>query len=707
MREFFVDVIGNDGGDGTREHPFTTPHRARNAARELRKGGYDGDITVWLRGGKYYLTHPVMLIEEDAGSGKGALTFAACPGETPVLSGGRPVTGWRPFRDGIFVADVPEARTGYFTRQLFYNGVRQTRARFPKADPDNRRVTGWNFVESSAYINAADDDGKRVGYNWALFSHTDFSRCFQFRAGDVRRYADPRKCEITLSPMLGWFTLRNKVQSVDYERCVVTLAKPLPDYKRLPWTNDVIICENNRYFVENALEDLTQPGEWVLDWAEGKVYFMPPGGKIEDGSVVLPVIPTIFDIHLSGHINLDGLTFTETLDCGDDWHREGNYGYGAMFPHQGNAYCGEAVHILDSSFCSVRNCGFMYTGGNGLYIEGECVCCAAERNEFAYVGTNPVSVMGNEVRHPKNTRIINNNIHDGGEVLNYVAGVFLGACDGTTVAHNRIHDMPHHGINLATYSFGRNLIEYNDIRRVTLEINDTGAINCWMDGPGECHVMLPNFARAGHIIRYNWISDIRGCKVSEDGKLVPTEDTRGIYLDDGSGNCMVYGNAVVRCQCGMLLHCGIHNYVENNLFIDCKIGINIGDGVSSRVGNEANIGYQRGHHFERNAFVTSEEDPMLYTIHKWSPILLHCCDDNLIFSTHPYRICSSNDGPDHGKFITQTLVQWQERGFDTRSVTADPCFADPANDDYRLRPESPLLKLGFIQPPFEKMGIEK
>ena len=32
------------------------------------------------------------------------------------------------------------------------------------------------------------------------------------------------------------------------------------------------------------------------------------------------------------------------------------------------------------------------------------------------------------------------------------------------------------------------------------------------------------------------------------------------------------GNIMARCYCGMLLHCGMHNYVENNLFIDCVIG---------------------------------------------------------------------------------------------------------------------------------------
>jgi hypothetical protein len=41
------------------------------------------------------------------------------------------------------------------------------------------------------------------------------------------------------------------------------------------------------------------------------------------------------------------------------------------------------------------------------------------------------------------------------------------------------------------------------------------------------------------------------------------------------------------------------------------------------------------------------------------------------------------------------LAEWQKMGFDTHSVFADPLFVDPQNDDYRLKPESPALKLGF------------
>jgi len=38
---------------------------------------------------------------------------------------------------------------------------------------------------------------------------------------------------------------------------------------------------------------------------------------------------------------------------------------------------------------------------------------------------------------------------------------------------------------------------------------------------------------------------------------------------------------------------------------------------------------------------------------------------------------------------------------------ADPLFVDPAHDDYRLKPESPALKLGFVPIDVDEIGLRK
>ena len=49
-------------------------------------------------------------------------------------------------------------------------------------------------------------------------------------------------------------------------------------------------------------------------------------------------------------------------------------------------------------------------------------------------------------------------------------------------------------------------------------------------------------------------------------------------------------------------------------------------------------------------------------------------------------------------------ASWQALGFDQHSLVADPLFVDPDRDDYRLKPESPALQLGFFQVPVDRIG---
>ena len=42
-----------------------------------------------------------------------------------------------------------------------------------------------------------------------------------------------------------------------------------------------------------------------------------------------------------------------------------------------------------------------------------------------------------------------------------------------------------------------------------------------------------------------------------------------------------------------------------------------------------------------------------------------------------------------------SLAQWKALGYDGHSLVAHPLFVDPAHDDYRLKPDSPALGLGF------------
>ena len=78
-------------------------------------------------------------------------------------------------------------------------------------------------------------------------------------------------------------------------------------------------------------------------------------------------------------------------------------------------------------------------------------------------------------------------------------------------------------------------------------------------------------------------------------------------------------------------------------------------------------------------------------------------DENLFFNaegeSHAIKWRSGAGTP-----IT-SLEDWKKLGYESRSLIADPLFVNVEKDDYRLMPESPALKLGFIPIDITKIGI--
>ena len=126
---FTVSVDGDDSNAGTSEAPFASLHHAKAAARDLQ----DRAVTIQLRGGTYHLPEPLAFTPEDSRSDAAPLKLAACTGEIATVSGAVKLDlDWKPFRDGIYEADVPGTISSM--DQLFVNGRRKIRARFPSYD---------------------------------------------------------------------------------------------------------------------------------------------------------------------------------------------------------------------------------------------------------------------------------------------------------------------------------------------------------------------------------------------------------------------------------------------------------------------------------------------------------------------------------------------------------------------------------------------
>jgi parallel beta-helix repeat protein len=402
---------------------------------------------------------------------------------------------------------------------------------------------------------------------------------------------------------------------------------------------------------------------------EGKLYFWPPDDGLAKAEVIVPVLDGLIVLRGASQIVISGLTLTET-NGGDNFHPDGVEGVGAMFPMPGWKYCGDAVLLDGAESCRIEDARLVNVGGNAVYLKGAALRNLIRRNEISYVGACGVCLAGAEAgeQYPVFNEVVENQIHHTGRMNMYSAGVFLGLSEGNVIGHNSIQHVPHHAINLGNTGRSHNIVEYNEIRDTCLETSDTGAINCWMEHDPR------HGPRQGHIIRYNLIVDSR---------------ERGIYLDNYTSNCCVYGNVVVRtASWGLIVHGGKNNVIENNVFVDTLQAVAYYDGIDGLMPPMAL--FSSGNRFCRNVIYGAQG--VVFLAHKRPQRVLAQSDYNLLFR--------AGDAQAY-------LASQQDAGYELHSRIADPLFIDPQRDDYRLQPDSPAFQLGFQPLDFSQIGTPR
>jgi len=138
----YVAVNGNDQWSGAlpapnadnTDGPFASLAMAQSAVRNLISANPGQPLSIMLRSGTYYLpaspTSPGTLnfTSADSGMANALVTWQNYPGETPVVSGGTPLSStWTNVSGNLWQTPLP-ANTQPF-EYLFYNGRRRLRSR--------------------------------------------------------------------------------------------------------------------------------------------------------------------------------------------------------------------------------------------------------------------------------------------------------------------------------------------------------------------------------------------------------------------------------------------------------------------------------------------------------------------------------------------------------------------------------------------------
>lgn len=674
--------------DAETDGPFATLEHARDAIRAMKKSGAlpPGGVAVHLREGAYELPATFKLTAEDAGTEDAPIVYRSHPGEKVVLTGGREITGFVPHRGHVLKADVgAQDFKGVRFQQLLLDGRRQILARYPNFDHENPHGGGFAYV-----------DGQPLNMYKPLPGGENV-RTIRCRPRDVRAWARPELGEVIIFPRYNWNNTSVPIAAADPETGTITLAKDIADPNH-PQSRSIRPLD--RFYVRGLPEELDAPGEWYLDRDTWTLYFWPPG-PMENATVRAPVLDTLIDLGPQA----DWITFRGFTIEGCD---------------------GVAVSIHDSEHCLVVGNTIHDTGGRlgwfaAVTVRGGRNCGVVGNDLYEICNDGIRLASGRDAREtlePTGHYADNNYLHHIGVLNGHGCGISLSGV-GLRVSHNLIHDTTRCGI----FGGGNDcVVEYNHIRHVNLETEDTGGYYVG----GNWHIR-------GHIIRYNYVHDVLGYGRKGDTWTSP-HYAWGIYLDDDHSGAHVYGNIVARTtKGGSHIHAGRDNLLENNIFIEHTqqqmqfsghghdhwvLGRHLKAFKEAMVKpayrekypelvdiDLGTIWHMSGNTFRRNIIYYSEPGAKLYQcgVRDSRGFQNNTCDHNLVWHDGlPVTIgqWGMKDTPPE-----LSWEQWQEKGFDTHSVVADPLFVDPDSDDYRLRPESPALKLGFKPIPVEDIGL--
>jgi len=222
--------------------PFATLERARDAVRDS-KANRSSDVVVLVRGGTYSLTKTVVFGLEDSGRKDFTVTYAAYPNETPIFSSGRKIDGWKPVTTAL--PGLPKQAVG---KVQVADVSGQFRALF-------------------------DDDGllpraRSKGFFPLKGSGRDK---LHFPEGLLKNWPNVQDIEIVVRPHHAWIVNILPVKSVDEQNQIAhTTIDATYAMNRLHFLKETESC-----WIENALQDLDEPGEWALNTKEGKLYLWP------------------------------------------------------------------------------------------------------------------------------------------------------------------------------------------------------------------------------------------------------------------------------------------------------------------------------------------------------------------------------------------------------------------------------------------------
>ncbi|OHX37586.1 hypothetical protein BJL95_13515 [Methylomonas sp. LWB] len=685
-KDFYVARNGDDRLDGssntvnasTKTGPFKTLGKAQQTIRDLKAAGNLTEaVTVHIGAGIYQLKAPLEFTEADSGEAGKDITWLGEKGAT-LITGGLLLTGCQAYdaenpeqilscpldstiTDSISAEDNSRIKGNGPAFEMFLNEYRMQPARYPDF--------GWLYIKTP------------------LDAKTQFSvyQKLPTFSGDLSN------AQVHIFPSNDYFDQYLGVKNLDQANNKITLSSDS--------SNE--LAEGRRFYLQNAKEFLTTPGEWFYDKDNAQLLFIPPYDSVPK-SPVISSTKNLINLAGASHIRFENLTFR---------HSTGN-----------------AITIVNSDSLAFDSLEINNVGGKGISADDQTVVDDNNTNikisnsAIHHAGTGAITLTGGDrpTLQASGNSIYNNKIYNYTTNL-MIYGVEIGGV-ATHVSHNLIAQGLSGGIR---FTGNDHVIEKNEIYSICQNSNDCGAIYAGRD-----------WTFRGNIIRYNYIHDSYGyglTNVDIANNIIQYTYTgaRGVYLDDGLSGTHVLGNLLVNAgNAAIQFGNGRDTIIENNIIKTNKQGLwatmyspyynwdwNRASLLTMPIDSElwkakypeltqpmAHDTWLEGNTIQRNVVISTAYKG--YSLRYQLPAQSNVIDHNLVWHASSdirvdYRI------PDTGAFKGGALwSDWIAQGLETDSLNEDPCLTIVGSTVRLTCDNSPITRLGIKNLPSD-MGLAK
>jgi uncharacterized protein (TIGR03437 family) len=702
---FYVSPTGDDAYTGlVPSRSFATLAHAQEAARGVP------NARILLRGGVYTITQPLAFIAADSN-----ITWESYPDETPVISGGRAITGWTP---STAIPGAWEASIDGFLpfEQLWVGDQRRYRVRvLAKERPGYFHNLGPVYVTTATGCTNPDvPQGYTQSFMVAAGKYECFDRFF-FRTGDIdptwTGLSDP-KHPIEIVDFEAWTIARIRLASIgDSSGIAGAPANSSVAYLARATVAGTFwgFLPGHRYLIDNVKEALTpsSAGEWYIDG--DRILYVPTDDEDFAGDPPDVIAPQANQLLVAADPSLTNLTFRGLTFSHSNWIA-GSPGYSGFTGSQQAARenVPAALSFTRASKITLEGVTLSHLGGWGLeFIDASD--CRLSGSVLTDLGSGGIRLGAEPTRTDTDINVtqsttLSNNLLAGGDRMLPGVAITIENSHDNVLDHNEIYDFYNQAINLGrALNFDANGLPnwVHDNHITSNLIHDIGqGVTSDM---GAVHTATG--LQTGNLIDHNTFHDI-----AHD----PTGNGYGgwgIYLDQGSSFVTVTNNLVYNTLAsgftynaslsGTYQLNGTPNTVANNIFAfgsQASIHRNNNDGALNFT-FENNIVY-----WDQTHPIAGQPDrgpsPQDGT---WAcataPVTCFAFSQNMYYSTidpnmTTWRFITGNR--------TLTFAQWQASPQPAEdagsSVNIDPLFVAPATGDFTLQSGSPATALINFQP---------